>query len=53
MKFKAGGLQIHKVNKWYPGNVHAVINMDMEIEQGEFWLFSWGLPAVERLHCFV
>ena len=29
---RAGGLQIHKVNKWYPGNVHAVINMDMEIE---------------------
>lgn len=36
---RAGGLQIHKVNKWYPGNVHAVINMDMEIEQGEFIVF--------------
>lgn len=27
----AGDLQISKVNKWYPGDVHAVKDMDMEI----------------------
>ena len=26
----AGDLQISKVNKWYPGDVHAVKDMDME-----------------------
>ncbi len=35
----AGELQIQKVNKWYPGNVHAVIDMNMDIEQGEFIVF--------------
>lgn len=35
----AGELQIQKVNKWYPGNVHAVIDMNMEIKQGEFIVF--------------
>lgn len=34
-----GSLQIRKVNKWYPGNVHAVIDMDMEINEGEFIVF--------------
>ncbi|ERI66918.1 ABC transporter, ATP-binding protein [Clostridium sp. KLE 1755] len=34
-----GSLQIRKVNKWYPGNVHAVIDMDMEIKEGEFIVF--------------
>lgn len=31
----AGNLQISKVNKWYPGDVHAVKDMDMEIRRGE------------------
>ena len=31
----AGDLQISKVNKWYPGDVHAVKDMDMEIKRGE------------------
>ena len=35
----AGELQIHNVNKWYPGKVHAVIDMNMEINQGEFIVF--------------
>lgn len=35
----AGDLQIQKVNKWYPGDVHAVIDMNMEIKQGEFIVF--------------
>ena len=35
----AGELQMQKVNKWYPGNVHAVIDMNMEIKQGEFIVF--------------
>lgn len=35
----AGDLQISKVNKWYPGDVHAVKNMDMEIKRGEFNVF--------------
>ena len=30
----AGNLQISKVNKWYPGDVHAVKDMDMEIKRG-------------------
>ena len=38
-RFQASGLQIHNVNKWYPGDVHAVIDMNMEIEQGEFIVF--------------
>ena len=35
----AGDLQISKVNKWYPGDVHAVKDMDMEIKRGEFIVF--------------
>ena len=35
----AGNLQISKVNKWYPGDVHAVKDMDMEIKRGEFIVF--------------
>lgn len=35
----AGNLQIRKVNKWYPGDVHAVKDMDMEIKRGEFIVF--------------
>ena len=35
----AGDLQISKVNKWYPGDVHAVKDMDMEIKKGEFIVF--------------
>ena len=46
----AGDLQISKVNKWYPGDVHAVKDMDMEIKRGEFIVFV-GLPAAERQRC--
>ena len=35
----ADDLQISKVNKWYPGDVHAVKDMDMEIKRGEFIVF--------------
>lgn len=35
----AGDLQICKVNKWYLGDVHAVMDMDMEIKRGEFIVF--------------
>jgi len=36
---QATDLQIRRVNKWYPGDVHAVIDMDMEIHKGEFLVF--------------
>ena len=37
----AGDLQISKVNKWYPGDVHAVKDMDMEIKRG---IYSFCRP---------
>lgn len=48
----AGELQIHNVNKWYPGKVHAVIDMNMEINQGEFIVLS-AHPDVGRQRCCV
>lgn len=33
------GVSIEGVNKWYPGDVHAVKDMDMEIREGEFLVF--------------
>ena len=30
---------IEKVNKWYPGDVHAVKDVDMQIREGEFLVF--------------
>ena len=35
----AAYLQIRNINKWYPGDVHAVADMNMEIRQGEFLVF--------------
>lgn len=35
----ATGLTIEAVNKWYPGGVHAVIDMNMEVQAGEFLVF--------------
>ena len=46
----AGDLQISKVNKWYPGDVHAVKDMDMEIKRGEFIVFV-GPSGSERQRC--
>lgn len=48
----AGELQIHNVNKWYPGKVHAVIDMNMEINQGNL-LFLSAHPDVGRQRCCV
>jgi multiple sugar transport system ATP-binding protein len=47
----AGSLQIRKVNKWYLGNVHAVIDLDMEINRGEFIVLSVPLDAGKRRCC--
>ena len=33
------GLTIEKVNKWYAGGVHAVKDMDLNVENGEFMVF--------------
>lgn len=39
MEATAHDLQIEQVNKWYPGGVHAVKDMNMEINEGEFVVF--------------
>ncbi len=44
----AGSLQIRKVNKWYPGNVHAVIDLDMEINPGGIYCFCRSLRVREN-----
>lgn len=36
---QSANVRIQGVNKWYPGDVHAVKNMDMEIQRGEFLVF--------------
>ena len=33
------GLTIERVNKWYPGGVHAVRDVDLTVENGEFMIF--------------
>ena len=49
----AGSLQIRKVNKWYLGKcfLHAVIDLDMEINRGEFIVLSVPLDAGKRRCC--
>ena len=32
-------LSVEKANKWYPGGVHAVVDMDLEVDRGEFMVF--------------
>ena len=32
-------LTVEKANKWYPGGVHAVKDMDLAVEEGEFMIF--------------
>ena len=32
-------LTLEKVNKWYPGGVHAVKDVDLRVENGEFLVF--------------
>ena len=32
-------LTLEKVNKWYPGGVHAVKDVDLQVENGEFLVF--------------
>ena len=35
----AARLAVEGVNKWYPGGVHAVIDMTLTAEPGEFMVF--------------
>ena len=36
---EATGVSVERVNKWYPGGVHAVIDMDLQVEAGDFMVF--------------
>ena len=36
---EATGVSVERVNKWYHGGVHAVIDMDLQVEPGDFMVF--------------
>lgn len=36
---RPAALRLEQVNKWYPGGVHAVQGMDLQVNPGEFLVF--------------